>query len=188
MNRTRKAVAAIGLTGLLLTGCGGGGGKSTPQEFAKALCTAFSTWFQGIRQRTVDLGSQFLDAAGSPEKGRDAIRDFLRETIESTDGAIARIQGAGAPEAANGERIYTIMLDAFREGRQAFQDALGRVTALPTSDPEKFVKDLEKLSEDVSSVGEGINQRIESRLGDVKSSELEAAFSAEESCTALGGA
>jgi hypothetical protein len=149
------AVAATGafvLTALVMpSGCAGGGSAGTggraasggpghpvePRAWTTSVCRALGPWRQQIRALNAQA-SQQMASATTPAQTRDNLVRLLSGAATATEEARAKVNAAGVPEVAGGDRVAGRFVTALAGVRDAYASALRTVRGLPISDPRVF--------------------------------------------------
>jgi hypothetical protein len=178
----RTAIARAGLLALCsatIASCGGD--EVGADEYVGALCSATA----GFTSTVVEGQAAVQEAAAgtvSPEDGKAELTSFFDDATAAGEQAASEVEDAGTPDVENGEEIADALSTAFDNVSAALSDAASDVDALPTDSEESFQNAAEELStsfqDDVSSIGEGLDQ-----LGE--SPELESAAEANSECQSL---
>jgi hypothetical protein len=152
-----------------------GGDAVPPDEYASELCGALGNWVTTLQEDAQGLAS----VGASPEQGKEAITNFLDNTIENTDEAIGEIEDIGVPDVENGEEVHNAIVDALEQAQSTFEDALSEAEDLPTDSQQAFRAAAQEIGTSIS----GAQGEIQSTLTEVEpAEELDEAFNDEESC------
>ncbi|GIJ47391.1 hypothetical protein Val02_42770 [Virgisporangium aliadipatigenens] len=143
----RRFLAGLLVLVALVTACGeakdDGRGDKEPEAWAGAVCAALTPW----RTRITDLTSQAqqqMNAARTAEQAKTGLVGLLGGAESASEEARGKIVAAGVPDASNGRQVATEFADALRRTRDAYANAKGSVTALPTADAKGFYAEVQK--------------------------------------------
>jgi hypothetical protein len=158
----------------LLAGCGGDDGPSASENYANDVCSSLSTWVTDV-QETI----QSLTDAGLATS-REDIETAFNQTKEATDTLANDLEGAGAPDTEDGQKVKSELDSLSTELRQqldVIEQALnsgGSVTAIAAT-----------ASTAVSTAANAVNTTYQNLQGLDPAGELQDAFANSDECNSL---
>jgi hypothetical protein len=187
--RARKMTVVAAVAGLVLVGCGKGGGGSTgstaaaggatkvsAKAYVAKLCSGFTGWQQAVSTRASVL-SEHLSPSDTVQERKTSLADYLDGLVADTDYLIRSSEAAGIPDVSGGEAAAHRLTSAFQDVKSALQKARKKVDTLPT-DVTGFQKATEQLGNDITDSLTGIGNS----LSTLSQGDLDAAFNANPTC------
>jgi hypothetical protein len=168
-------------------GCGGGDESSEPEgtpprQWVTSVCGALDGWQTSLENKAQGLPREVLQA-DSPKDAKRRIEGFLGEVIAETDTMIARVDRAGQPAVAEGQRMAADVHARLLKVKAAFEGARERVEKVPTDDPLAFQRQLTAIGQDLLAQGQSLGDIL--RGADAKP--IQDAIQDEERCVAFTG-
>jgi len=143
----RRFLAGLVLLVALVTACGepkdSSRGDRAPEAWAGEVCTALTPWRSRINDLTVQAQQQ-MNVARTADQAKTGLVGLLSGAESASEEARGKIVAAGVPDASNGRQVATEFADALRRTRDAYANAKGSVTALPTADAKGFYAEVQK--------------------------------------------
>ena len=186
MRRPATVVLGFAMALVLLPACsddGGGAQTITPGTYVKSLCTSVQSYVDDITTLSTDFAAG-IDPAASADEQKQAVLDFLDDSLALTDALIDEVDAAGVPDVEGGAAMVAAIAASFQEARDVLEAARARVEAASTEDPQAFAAELNEVGATIQSSLGGIG----GTLDQVDSPELAAAAEDEPTCAALAAA
>ncbi|MDQ3406344.1 MAG: hypothetical protein M3548_23605 [Actinomycetota bacterium] len=191
----RLAVVAAALS-LGLAGCGSdtgsgsstGSGTTTTAEakggdavaWAESVCSKIGPEVEAL-SKTPEIDSS------DPAKTKDSMVSYLTTLSTALGKMSSGIEDAGTPPVADGKVLADKVVGGLGEAKKAVDTAKENLSTVDASDPAKFQEGFQKVSADLSKIGD-MEDPTKGLRGN---QELEDAFKNAESCKkldAIGGA
>lgn len=190
MRRPATVVLGLAMALVLLPACSDDGGGDeggaqpvTPGTYVKSLCTSVQSYVDDITTLSTDFAAG-IDPAASVEEQKQAVLDFLDDSLALTDALIDEVGAAGLPDVEGGAAMVAAIAASFQEARDVLEAARARVEAASTEDPQAFAAELNEVGATIQSSLGGIGASLDL----VESPELAAAAEDEPTCAALAAA
>lgn len=190
MRRPATVVLGLAMALVLLPACsddggvdGGGAQAVTPGTYVKSLCTSVQSYVDDITTLSTDFAAG-IDPAASVDEQKQAVLDFLDDSLALTDALIDEVDAAGVPDVEGGAAMVAGIAASFQEARDVLEAARARVEAASTEDPQAFAAELNEVGATIQSSLGGIGGSLDL----VDSPELAAAAEDEPTCAALAAA
>jgi hypothetical protein len=168
---------------------GGGAGETTTSAaaaptdadaYAETVCGALGDWMTSFEEGNASMQDSLGDEVDL-ENVKQALLDFLDDTIANIDELVTTVEDAGVPDVDNGQRVHDEIVSLLGQAQTAFEDARDTVDGLDASDPEALGQGLQELGTSLQSAFDEVQNPLEN----TDSTELNEAFESNEACTAL---
>jgi len=161
-----------------------GATTSTAAEYAQTFCTKLGTWQKDISDGEQAVQSD-LDNASSVADIKKTFVQFLDDAVSSGKGVVAALKSAGSPDVKDGAVIATAVRSAFGGIVTVFDHARSDAKKLSPTSQAKFTTGVKKIQTTLATASTQFTKQFSALSKKYETTELDAAFNAEPSCSAL---
>ncbi len=181
-------VAVLAAFALLLSaiGCGpSNGGETTPEDYAKAVCSNLLTWKQGVTNDSAALSRKLQARSLDVATVKAMYTAFFEGVVRRTDALLKGVETAGAPRLDDGANYARDLRAALADARAGLADARARFAALPARDLRSYAAGATKIRDELGRVFLGVGAALDRLSRTYRDRGLNDAFDQEADCKGL---